>query len=121
MSSSENDFIKGLLFGAVIGTTAGILLAPQSGVQTREDIKKLALETGNKGKNLYTSARKQVEEKILEVKAAGKKIDFEVYKKLVMDVVDEIKNDSDVTSETAKQIGLQLNKDWSDFKSSLLS
>ncbi len=31
-----------------------------------------------------------------------------------MEVVDEIKNDSNVTSQTAKQIGLQLNQDWND-------
>ncbi|HRX43634.1 MAG TPA: YtxH domain-containing protein [Candidatus Dojkabacteria bacterium] len=121
MSSSGDDFFKGLLFGAVIGATAGILLAPQSGVKTREDIKKLALDMGDKAQDLYSYARKQVEKKIKEVKAAGKKIDFEAYKKLVMEVVDEIKNDSNVTSQTAKQIGLQLNQDWNDLKSSLLS
>jgi len=121
MSSSGDDFFKGLLFGAVIGATAGILFAPQSGVKTREDIKKLALDMGDKAQDLYINARKQVEMKIKEVKMAGKKIDFDVYKKLVMEVVNEIKNDSNVTSETAKQIGLRLNQDWNDLKSSILS
>jgi len=76
---------------------------------------------GDKAQDLYYSARKQVEKKIKEVKNAGKKIDFDAYKKLVMEVVDEIKNDSDVTSDTAKQIGLRLNQDWNDLKTSILS
>ena len=120
MSSSGDDFFKGLLFGAVIGAAAGILFAPQSGVKTREDIKKLTLDMGDRAQDLYYSARKQVEKKLKEIKMAGKKIDFEAYKKLVMQVVDEIKNDSDVTSETAKKIGLQLNEDWNDIKSAII-
>ena len=39
MSSSTDDFFKGLLFGAVIGAAAGVLLAPKSGAETRADIK----------------------------------------------------------------------------------
>ncbi len=120
MSTSGDDFFKGLLFGAVIGATAGILLAPQSGAKTREDIKKLTLEMGDRANDLYLSARKKVEKKIKEVKMAGKKIDFDAYKKLVMQVVDELKNDTDVTSDTAKKIGMRLSDDWNDMKEALL-
>jgi hypothetical protein len=37
-----------------------------------------------------------------------------------MQVVDEIKNDSDVTTQTAKEIGAKLNTDWNEIKSSIL-
>ncbi len=37
-----------------------------------------------------------------------------------MEVVDEIKNDSDVTSDTAKRIGMQLNDDWNEIKSAVV-
>ncbi|HNW23173.1 MAG TPA: YtxH domain-containing protein [Candidatus Dojkabacteria bacterium] len=120
MSSSTDDFFKGLLFGAVIGAAAGVLLAPKSGAETRADIKKLALEVSDKAEDMYLNARKEVLKKIKDVKAAGKKIDFEAYKKLVLEVVDEIKNDTDVTSETAKKIGLQLNDDWNEIKSAVV-
>ncbi len=118
--SSSDDFFKGLLFGAVLGATAGILFAPKSGVQTRADIKKLALDMGDSAQDLYLSAKKKVEKKIRDIKAVGKKLDFDVYKKLVSEVIDEIKNDSDVTSDTAKKIGLQLNEDWNDIKSAIV-
>jgi len=120
MSSSTDDFFKGLLFGAVIGAAAGVLLAPKSGAETRAHIKKLALEVSDKAEDMYLNARKEVLKKIKDVKAAGKKIDFEAYKKLVLEVVDEIKNDTDVTSETAKKIGLQLNDDWNEIKSAVV-
>ncbi len=120
MSNSSGDFIKGLIFGAAVGTVAGILLAPQSGEDTRKDIKKFALDVSDKAQDLYTTSRKKVENKVKELKVAGKKIDFEAYKKLVSNVVDELKKDSDVASETAKKIGEQLNKDWSDIKTAIV-
>lgn len=40
MSSSE-DFFKGLLFGTAVGLTAGILLAPKAGSETRRILKDL--------------------------------------------------------------------------------
>ncbi len=120
MSSSTDDFFKGLLFGAVMGAAAGILLAPKSGVETRADIRKLALDISDQAQDTYVNARKQVEKKIKDLKTAGKRIDLESYKKLVLEVVDEIKNDSDVTSETAKKIGMQLNDDWNEIKSAVV-
>lgn len=116
----KDNYFKGFLVGAVIGAVAGLLLAPQSGEKTREDIKKFALNTKDKAQDKYLQARKKVETKLVEIKKAGKKIDFEGYKKLVMQVVDEIKNDSDVTAQTAKEIGAKLNSDWNEIKSSIL-
>lgn len=120
MSSSTDDFFKGLVFGAVIGAAAGILLAPKSGLETRKDIQKFALDMSEKAEDLYVSSRRKLERKLRELKAAGKRIDIDTYKKLVLNIVDEIKNDSNVTSDTAKQIGEQLNEDWNDIKSALV-
>mgnify|MGYP001117807221 FL=1 len=119
MSNSTEDFFKGLILGAAVGTVAGILLAPKSGKETREDIKQFALDVSNKAQDLYVSSRKKVEAKIEDLKKAGKKIDFNEYKKLVQNVIDELKNDSEVASETARQIGEQLNKDWSEVKATI--
>ena len=116
----KDNYFRGFLVGATIGAVAGLLFAPQSGDKTRKEIKKLALSTKDKAQEKYLQARKKVETKLLEIKEAGKKIDFEGYKKLVMQVVDEIKNDSDVTAQTAKEIGAKLNSDWNEIKSSIL-
>lgn len=118
--NSSGDFFKGLLFGTVVGVTAGILLAPKSGEETREDIKKLALDTADKAEKTYSKARKEVMQKIEELKEAGKKIDVEEYKRLVTKVIDEIKTDGEVTSDVAKEIGEKLNKDWNRIKETAL-
>ena len=116
----RDNYFRGFLVGAAIGAVAGLLFAPQSGDKTRKEIKKLASQIEDKTQDKYLLARKKVETKLLEVKEAGKKIDFEGYKKLVMQVVDEIKNDSDVTAQTAKEIGVKLNSDWNEIRSSIL-
>lgn len=36
----KGNFVKGTLIGAIIGTVAGILLAPKSGKETQDDIKR---------------------------------------------------------------------------------
>lgn len=117
--SSSDDFFKGLLFGTVVGVTAGILLAPKSGEETRADIKRLAQETGDKAEKYYLNAKKEVNKRIKDLKETGKNIDVDGYKKLVGKVVDEIKGDGEVTADVAKQIGMKLNEDWNDIKSSL--
>lgn len=49
------------LLGALVGATAGILLAPKSGKETREDIKK-------GGKKAYRKARKAGAKTVSEAK-----------------------------------------------------
>ncbi|MDY0097015.1 MAG: YtxH domain-containing protein [Candidatus Dojkabacteria bacterium] len=118
--SSSDEFFKGLLFGAVIGTAAGLLLAPKSGAETREDIKKFSTDIQDKAQDLYLSSRKEVEKRIRALKVAGKKLDLDAYKQLVSKVVDELKNDSDVAASTAKKIGEQLTDDWNELKSAVV-
>lgn len=119
MSSSE-DFFKGLLFGTAVGLTAGILLAPKAGSETREDIKRFAQESVDSAEDYYKKARRQLYKKIKDIKETGKNIDIDGYKKLVAKIVDEIKGDGVVTADVAKQIGTKLNEDWNDIKSSVL-
>ena len=65
-NSDIDSFLKGLVLGVVGGAVAGILLAPKSGVETREDIKRLTLELKDKAVDLYedcllyTSRRQKV-------------------------------------------------------------
>ncbi len=117
--NNTNSFFKGLIFGALGGAIAGILLAPKSGEETREDIKKLALEMKDKAVDTYEKARAEVEKKIEQVKKAGEQIDEDKYRKIVAEVVDEFKRDTKVTSSAAKQLGEQLRSDWDMVKKSL--
>lgn len=118
-NSNAESFIKGFVLGIVGGGIAGILLAPKSGAETREDIKKLATDLKEKATDLYAEARKEMEKKIAQIKKAGEKINEDTYKSLVLEVVEEFKQDAKVTSSVAKKLGEQLKADWSMVKKEL--
>lgn len=59
---ATNDLIKGLVVGALAGLVLGILYAPKSGRETREDIVKSTEELYNKTKEQYQQALKKVED-----------------------------------------------------------
>ena len=113
------SFLKGVFIGAIAGAVAGVLLAPKSGVETREDIKKLAEDVGDKANELYTKAVTVLKEKLDSFKKAGKQINQERYLELVTQVVDEIKKDGLVTADAAKKISAQLKTDWTNVKEEL--
>jgi len=106
------SFLKGLFLGAIAGAAAGILLAPKSGKETQEDLKKLAKEYTEKAVDMYEATKKILEKKLDALKKAGDKIDESKYMGLVSEVVEEIKKDGAVTAEAAKKLGSQLRGDW---------
>lgn len=119
--NSGISFVKGMLFGAMAGAVAGILLAPKSGVETREDIKKFANEMGDKANEYYKKARLELDNKVAALKEAGKKIDEGKYRELIDEVIAEVKRDGQVTSEVAKKMGDQLKGDWALVKDAIVS
>jgi gas vesicle protein len=81
MSERNGDLLKGLIIGGLIGAALGILYAPKSGKETREDIAHKTEELLNKAKEeyekavaksklAYESAVKRLQE--LELSAKGK-------------------------------------------------
>lgn len=56
MSERNNDLLKGLLVGGLIGIALGILFAPKSGKETREDLTRKADELIVKAKEEYEKA-----------------------------------------------------------------
>ncbi len=119
MSKEFNSFLSGLLVGTLAGATAGLLLAPKSGVETREDIKKLAGDVKEKTQDVYSQARKSLERKVKAVKNLGEKIDEKKYSKFVDEIVSEYKDKELLNSETAKNLGKQLKKDWTTIKKAI--
>jgi gas vesicle protein len=119
MDNSTKSFFSGLIFGLTAGAVAGILLAPKSGKETREDIKNLAIEFGEKISDTYMEVKAEVEKRLTKLKAAGKKIDWSMYKGMVNEVLNEFKEDGKVTVEVAERMGTQLGKDWDVLKTSM--
>lgn len=92
MSTRGSDFVKGMLLGGLVGAAFGILFAPKSGKETREDIAEMADEllarardeyevALEKSRKTYESAVKRLKE--LELSAREKAGD-------VGEVVDEL-------------------------------
>ena len=88
----------GVAIGALAGAAAGVLLAPKSGKETREDIKKFAKDTKEKGLELFEQAK------------------AEVNKKIVAEIVETFKGNGKLTEKAAKKLGEQLKSDWDNVK-----
>lgn len=56
MSERSGDLLKGLIIGGLIGAALGILYAPKSGKETREDIARKTEELMNKAREEYEKA-----------------------------------------------------------------
>jgi gas vesicle protein len=115
MSKEFSSFMSGLTVGALAGVAAGVLLAPKSGKETREDIKKLAVDLSDKATDMYLEAKDRLDRKLDAIKALGKKIDEEKYLALVDEVVAEFKKE-DLDKDAAKKLGAQLRRDWGKVK-----
>lgn len=58
---AADDVVKGLLIGGLLGAAVGMLYAPKSGKETREDIRHSAEELLDKAKNRYEEAYRTLE------------------------------------------------------------
>ena len=56
MSEKSCDLLKGLFIGGLIGMVLGVLYAPKSGKETREDIARTTEDLLSKGKEEYEKA-----------------------------------------------------------------
>ena len=71
--NNTGAFFKGLIFGVAAGAVAALLLAPQSGEKTREDLKKLAQEFGEKGYRLLPPSKERNKQKTTRTKSCRRK------------------------------------------------
>ena len=56
MSEKSSDLLKGLFIGGLIGVVLGVLYAPKSGKETREDIARTTEDLLSLGKEEYEKA-----------------------------------------------------------------
>lgn len=95
MSERSGDFIKGLVIGGLIGAALGILYAPKSGKETREDIAQKAEELVDKAKEEYEKA---VEKSKMAYESAIKRL-----KALEISAKEKVEEVEGKVSEFAKQ------------------
>ena len=62
------EFLTGFLLGTVVGAAAALLLAPQSGEETREQIHERGIELGGRAAEVTEQGRKRAEELTAEAR-----------------------------------------------------
>lgn len=69
------DPLIGAALGLTVGALAGVLLAPKSGKETREDLSNAAKELPGKAKEVLEKAKEKVEETKEKLQDARTKVD----------------------------------------------
>ena len=118
MSRSTEGFAKFAL-GVLVGAGLGVLFAPKSGAETREDLKASMEDLMNKVKNIDPEEVKiAMEEKIADIKAELKSLDKEKVLEIAKKKGNEIKEKCDDLVEYAKEKGSPIvEKTAKDMKS----
>jgi gas vesicle protein len=96
---STKNLFKGLLMGLAIGGVAGVLLAPKSGKQVRQDLRKA-----------YKSTSKDIAKRINDIEDISKS----KYEQVVEAVINEYKKLDPITQEQIDSLKVILQKKWSE-------
>jgi len=73
MCNKKGKFARGALLGALVGAVAGVLFAPKSGKETRDDIKKKGLEA----KDVASDKFEGISEAVVDTAASVKEVAVE--------------------------------------------
>jgi gas vesicle protein len=75
MSEQKNfgAFLMGFVIGSLSGAIASLLLAPQTGEETRQIIKDRAIELKDKSQETFEETKKKAEEAYKEILSKGMK------------------------------------------------
>ncbi len=91
------NFFKGALTGVAVGTALGVLFAPKSGKETREDIKKA-----------YDSVSRDIVDKVSKLKDVTE----EKYHEIVDKAVAEYRKIEEMTQDQADELTNLLRSRW---------
>lgn len=130
------------ILGALAGAIGGLLFAPKSGSETRDDILKLAnliadqiktgvIDTEKRTKEVFGKATKDavdkyneiktaVVDKVAAVKSAGEDINKEKYSTIVEDVLNDFRQDFESSKTGYEKMLSLLKKDWEKVKKALM-
>ena len=95
----DKSFLKGMALGLLTGAVIGILFAPKSGKETRDDIKNFVIETKNK-----------IADKLSHLK----KISQEKYEQIVDETIDQ--NGSKMEQADIDQIKKEIKMNYDRIK-----
>jgi len=140
-SKRSGNMIMAGIIGAIAGAVGGLLFAPRSGKETRDEILKLAQNISKQIKtnaedtetrvkqvfgevtkstmDKYQLIRSTIVSKVAAVKMAGNDIDRTNYTRIVDLVISEFKDDLAVTKLGASRMAEQMKKDWEKVKKAL--
>jgi len=96
---STKNLFKGLLAGLAIGGILGVLLAPKSGKQVRQDLRKA-----------YKSTSKDIAKRINNIEDISKS----KYDQVVEAVINEYKKLDPMTQEQIESLKAKLQNKWSE-------
>lgn len=96
MANKGSEFLGGILLGAIIGTAIGLLLAPQTGEETRESIREYADDLSGKVKE----SSRQIVESGKDILEQGKGQATNIVKR-AREQVDSLRKTAEEASEQA--------------------
>lgn len=96
---SKKNLLKGIIFGLAVGGIAGILLAPKSGKQTRQDLKRA-----------YKMTSKEIAKKLNNLEDISKS----KYDQIVDSVLNEYQKLDPMTKEQLESLKTILQNKWNE-------
>jgi gas vesicle protein len=112
--TSVGDFVAGFLVGALVGAAAALLLAPQSGEQTRILIRDKGVELGHRADELSAEARRRAEELQAEARQRAEMVQSQAKERadeLQGKVKQAVEEGKAVAAERRQQLLSQLEKE----------
>lgn len=107
--------LKGFIAGLAVGAGLGILFAPKSGKETREDLKNMAIDLINKAKELDAKEVKEnIEKKLAQIKEEIKSLDKEKVIKIAKTQAKKIADLSQELVEYVKEKGTPIMEKTAD-------
>lgn len=118
-----NPFLVGF-FGLLAGAAGGLLLAPLSGKETRDEmVKKIRDIFGiysTEYRDKFEKVRDALHKRLLALKKTGATIDSGKYMTIVDEVVTDYKSDISTTKDGFEKLSKYLKKDWDKVKKALV-
>jgi gas vesicle protein len=69
MANRTQAYLKGFLFGSIVGAAAALIMAPQPGEQTRAQMGERAIELRQRAETRYIDMQSRVDETMSELRA----------------------------------------------------
>jgi len=93
-------FFAGFLVGGLVGAAAALLLAPQSGEETREQIRQKGIELQGRGEDALTEARAKAEAVAADVRRRAEELQHQ--SKVILE--EGQRNLADAVEQTRKAV-----------------